>query len=131
VEPPKPPAADADRDTVPEFSDIPWLPLSRLSLPTLLFLGRARIVNWYSYAIAGLVVALTAALAGFVLFVFSDSGQAFTVQNLLQTLLLPVRDPRVAENFLMLPSIYGPMTALVFWLIVRPDRPSRQSPGGV
>lgn len=90
-------------------------------LPTLLFLRWRRIASWYGYAIAGFVVLFAIAVVWTVAFAFADSGEPFTFTNLIGMWRLPIEEPVGMQLFLAPPAVYGPLTALIYWLIARPD----------
>jgi hypothetical protein len=91
-------------------------------IPGLLLLRWLRIRSWYGYALAGLVMGAGFAYAGEILFAFSDSGTPFTFANLIKMIVrLPVDEARGTQLFVAPAAVYGPLTALVFWVIARPD----------
>jgi len=90
-------------------------------IPAYLFLRRLEVRKIYGYVLAGFFVAVAVTFIGEIVFAFADSGTTLTFANVVQMLRLPVTEPRGTQMFVAPAAVYGPLTALVFWLIARPD----------
>ena len=91
-------------------------------IPALLFLSWRNLNSWHAYTITGFVFSLFGGIIGTGLFAFTDSGEPHTFLNFLNDCAIPLKDFRLARNFLFPALVYGTLTAIVYWLIVRPDR---------
>jgi hypothetical protein len=93
-----------------------------LGIPTLLFLRWRQISGCLGYTMAGFLVESTVAALLTILFAFSDDGTSFDLNNLWRIVVdLATHDARLTQMFVAPAAVYGTLTALIFWLISRPD----------
>ena len=91
-------------------------------LPALLVLLWLRKTSVWAYVVAGLSAALLASALALELFALGDSGHWFTLTDPWRSFGTRGELVRAVQMFFVAPAVYGAITALVFWLLVRPDR---------